>query len=198
MPGGGLCEVPQKMSEKTDLTETGLETEWMCRGRLLHARRDTVRLPNGHTSTREYIVHPGAAVILPVFENGDVLLERQHRYPCRRDFIEVPAGKLDPDETPLECASRELIEETGYRATDMKFLFEFYPAIGYCDEIMYFFLASGLEQVGHKRDHDEFLEILRIPFDDAMNMIRKGEICETKTVTALFWWDKVRSGQWSL
>lgn len=186
------------MNEKSDLTEIELDSEWLCRGRLLNAKLDTVRLPNGHTSTREYIVHPGAAVILPVFDNGDVLLERQHRYPCRRDFIEVPAGKLDPNETPIACAKRELIEETGYEAREMKFLFEFYPAIGYCDEIMYFFLATGLDHVGHARDHDEFLEILRIPFDEAMNMIRRGEICETKTVTALFWWDKVRSGDWSL
>lgn len=186
------------MSDQSDLTEIELASEWMCRGRLIHARRDTVRLPNGRTSTREYIVHPGAAVILPLFENGDVLLERQHRYPCRRDFIEVPAGKLDPGETPIECAARELLEETGYRAAAIRFMFRFYPAIGYCDEILHFFLASGLEHVGHRRDQDEFLEILRIPFDDAMNMIRAGEICETKTVTALFWWDKLRGGEWSL
>jgi ADP-ribose pyrophosphatase len=186
------------MSEKIDLTETMLASEWMCRGRLLQARCDTVRLPNGHTSTREYIVHPGAAVILPVFENGDVLLERQHRYACGRDFIEVPAGKLDPDETPEFCAQRELIEETGYRAGKLKFLFEFYPAIGYCSEKMFFFLAQDLEHIGHERDHDEFLEILRVPFDDALDMIRRGEICETKSTTALFWWDKIRSGDWRI
>jgi len=186
------------MDDKPDLTETQLDSEWLCRGKLLHARRDTVRLPNGHTSTREYIVHPGAAVILPVFENGDVLLERQFRYPSRREFIEVPAGKLDPDETPEFCAQRELIEETGYRAGELKFLFEFYPAIGYCDEVMYFFLARDLEHVGHERDHDEFLDILRIPFAEAMAMIRRGEICETKTTTALFWWDKVVRGDWQV
>jgi ADP-ribose pyrophosphatase len=186
------------MSETTDLTEIELDSEWMCRGRLLHARRDVVRLPNGHTSDREYLVHPGAAVILPVFDNGDVMLERQYRYPLRREFIEVPAGKLDPAESAETCAHRELIEETGYRAGDMKFMFEFYPAIGYCDEKMYFFLARDLEHVGHERDHDEFLEILRVPFDEALDMIRTGRICETKTVTALFWWDKFRSGQWTL
>ncbi len=182
----------------SDLTETRLESEWLVQGRFLQARRDTVRLPNGKTSTREYILHPGAAVILPVFENGDVLLERQHRYPCGRDFIEVPAGKLDPDEAPEICAQRELIEETGYRAGEIKFLFEFYPAIGYCNEVMHFFLARDLEHVGHERDHDEFLEILRVPFDEAMAMIRRGEICETKTTTALFWWDKVVRGDWTL
>ena len=186
------------MSEKSDLTETELDTEWMCRGRLLHARRDTVRLPNGHISTREYIVHPGAAVILPVFENGDIMLERQYRYPLRREFIEVPAGKLDPGESAEVCAHRELVEETGYQAGEMKFLFEFYPAIGYCDEKMFFFLARDLVHTGHGRDHDEFLEILRVPFDDAMSMIRDGIICETKTVTALFWWDKVVRGDWQV
>jgi ADP-ribose pyrophosphatase len=181
-----------------DLTETELSTEILCQGRLLHARRDHVRLPNNQTSTREYIVHPGAAVIFPLFENGDVLLERQHRYPLHRDFIEVPAGKLDQGEKPEACARRELIEETGYQATEMRFLFEFYPAIGYSNEIMYFYLAQGLEHIGHDPDHDEFLEILRVPFAEAMAMIRRGEICETKTVTALFWWDKVRSGEWEI
>ncbi|MEW6133052.1 MAG: NUDIX hydrolase [Pseudomonadota bacterium] len=181
-----------------DLTETMLASEWMCQGRLLKARRDTVRLPDGRISTREFILHPGAAVILPVFENGDVLLERQYRYPCGRDFIEVPAGKLDPDEPPEFCAQRELIEETGYRAGSMRFLFEFYPAIGYCNEKMFFFLAQELEHVGHERDHDEFLEILRVPFAEAMDMIRRGEICETKTTTALFWWDKVARGDWQV
>ncbi len=188
----------KKITEKPNLTEIRLDSEWLCQGRLLHARRDTVRLPDGKTSTREFIVHPGAAVILPVFDNGDVLLERQHRYPCGRDFIEVPAGKLDPGEAPEICARRELIEETGFHAGEMQFLFEFYPAIGYCNEIMYFFLARDLEEVGHARDHDEFLEILRVPFDEAMDMIRVGQICETKTTTALFWWDKVRSGQWRI
>jgi ADP-ribose pyrophosphatase len=186
------------MNETSDLTEIELDSEWMCRGRLLHARRDIVRLPNGHTSDREYLVHPGAAVILPVFENGDVLLERQYRYPLRREFIEVPAGKLDPAESAEACAHRELIEETGYRAGKMQFLFEFYPAIGYCDEKMYFFLARDLEHVGHERDHDEFLEILRIPFGEALDMIRRGLICETKTVTALFWWDKLMRGEWQV
>lgn len=182
----------------SDLTEETIDFEWVYRGKLLHARKDMVRLPNGGTSSREYITHPGAAVILPVFENGDVLLERQHRYPCRRDFIEVPAGKLDPGESHETCAHRELIEETGYRAGEMTFLFEFYPAIGYCDEIMYFYLARDLEFVGHARDQDEFLDILRIPFTEAMDMIRRGEICETKTTTALFWWDKVVRGEWQV
>jgi ADP-ribose diphosphatase len=181
-----------------DLTETELSTELLCEGKLLHVRRDHVRLPSGHTSTREYIVHPGAAVILPLFENGDVLLERQYRYPLRRDFIEVPAGKLDPAEDPEACARRELREETGYHASEMRFLFDFYPAIGYSTEVLYFYLAQGLTHIGHARDHDEFLEILRVPFDDAMMMIRHGEICETKTVTALFWWEKVKRGDWQL
>jgi ADP-ribose diphosphatase len=181
-----------------DLTETELSTEVLCQGRLLHARRDQVRLPNNQTSTREYIVHPGAAVILPLFDNGDVLLERQHRYPLRRDFIEVPAGKLDPGEDPETCARRELIEETGYQAAEMRFLFEFYPTVGYSNEVMYFYLARDLKYIGHDPDHDEFLEIFRAPLDEAMAMIRHGEICETKTVTALFWWDKVKRGEWEI
>ena len=99
-----------------DLTEHTLKSSDEFCGRLLHVKKDRVRLPNGAESTREYIVHPGAAVILPIFDNGDLLLERQHRYPLHRDFLELPAGKFDPEETELACAQRELEEETGYLA----------------------------------------------------------------------------------
>ena len=177
-----------------DLTEETLSTETVYQGRLLHARLDRVRLPNGKESSREYLVHPGAAVIIPLFDNGDVLLERQHRYPLHRDFIELPAGKFDPHETELACARRELQEETGYAADDWQYLATFYPCIGYSDERLVFYLARGLRHVGDGPDHDEFLEILRVPMADALEMVRDGRICEGKTVMGLLWLERFWRG----
>lgn len=175
---------------KADLTEHTLSSETVYRGRLLHAKLDRVRLPNGQESAREYIIHPGATVILPMFDNGDLLLERQHRYPLRRDFIELPAGKIDPNEDDLVCAQRELLEETGYIASEWRYLMTQYPCIGYSDERLVYFQARGLTHVGDAPDHDEFLEILRVPFTEALEMVRDGRICEAKTVMGLLWMDR--------
>ncbi len=171
-----------------DLTEHTLESVTVYQGRLLHAKRDRVRLPNGQESTREYLVHPGAAVILPLFDNGDILLERQHRYPLRRDFLELPAGKFDPEETELACAQRELLEETGYAARQWRHINTLYPCIGYSDERLVYFLARDLTHIGDNLDHDEFLEILRVPFVEALAMVKDGRIDEAKTVMGLLWW----------
>jgi ADP-ribose pyrophosphatase len=171
-----------------DLTEHTLDSRDEYQGRLLHVKRDRVRLPNGGESSREYILHPGAAVILPVFENGDILLERQHRYPLHRDFLELPAGKFDPDENELACAQRELAEETGYVAQDWRQLPTFYPCIGYSNERLVYFEARGLTYSGINLDEDEFLEILRVPFDEAMAMVGDGRIDEAKTVIGLLWY----------
>ena len=178
-----------------DFTETTLTSETVYQGRLLQMKCDCVSLPDGRESTREYIVHPGAVVILPVFDNGDVLLERQHRYPLHRDFIEFPAGKIDPGEEDLSCGQRELREETGYQAQLWTHVTTLYPCIGYANERMEFFQAQQLEYVGHARDSDEFLEVLRVPFDEAMDWLRSGKICETKTVVGLFWLEKLRAKQ---
>ncbi|MDD5389255.1 MAG: NUDIX hydrolase [Gallionellaceae bacterium] len=171
-----------------DLTEHTLESSDEYRGRLLHVKKDRVRLPNGGESTREYIIHPGAAVIIPVFDNGDILLERQHRYPLRRDFLELPAGKFDPHETELACAQRELAEETGYLAAQWRELPTFYPCIGYSNERLVYFEARDLSYSGENLDEDEFLEILRVPFTDALEMVRDGRIDEAKTVMGLLWY----------
>jgi ADP-ribose pyrophosphatase len=183
-------------NEPPDLTETELATETVFKGRLMHVKRDRVRLPDGGESSREYIVHPGAVVVIPVFENGDLLLERQHRYPLRRDFIEFPAGKIDPGEDDLTCAKRELEEETGYTAREWREVTTIYPCIGYSDERLAFYLARGLEPGNHGRDPDEFLEILRVPFGEAMGWLRSGKICETKTVIGLFWLEKILDRDW--
>lgn len=178
-----------------DLTEHTLDSRDEYQGRLLHVKKDRVRLPDGGESTREYIIHPGAAVIIPVFDNGDVVLERQHRYPLHRDFIELPAGKFDPDETELACAQRELLEETGYTARAWQALHTVHPCIGYANERLVYFLAEGLEFSGENMDEDEFLEILRVPFDEAMAMIGDGRISDAKTVAGLLWFARFRLGQ---
>jgi len=183
----------QNSSSATDLTETTLSSETVYQGRLLHVKCDRVALPGGGESTREYIVHPGAVVILPVFENGDVLLERQHRYPLHRDFIEFPAGKIDAGEDDLTCGKRELREETGYEARDWLHVTTLYPCIGYANERLEFYRARELVHVGHQRDADEFLEILQIPFGVAMDWLKTGKICETKTVVGLFWLERLMS-----
>jgi ADP-ribose pyrophosphatase len=183
-------------TEPSALFETGLDSETVFKGRLMHVKRDRVRLPNGAESTREYIVHPGAVVIIPVFDNGDLLLERQHRYPLHRDFIELPAGKIDPGEDDLTCARRELEEETGYTASEWREVTTIYPCIGYSDERLAFYLAKGLQDGTHGRDHDEFLEIFRLPFAEAMQWVRDGRICETKTVIGLFWLEKMLQQGW--
>jgi len=170
-----------------NLTEHTLDSVQVLDGRLLKVYRDRVGLPNGHESSREYIRHPGAAVIIPLFANGDILLERQHRYPLHRDFLELPAGKFDPHEADLACAQRELIEETGYAAERWDYLTTLYPCIGYSDERLVFYLARDLKEVGAALDEDEFLEILRVPMTEALAMIKDGRIDEAKTVMGLLW-----------
>ena len=183
-----LHPVFDQLAMTIDLTEHTLESTTVYQGRLLYAKLDRIRLPNGKESTREYLIHPGAAVILPIFDNGDILLERQYRYPLRRDFLELPAGKFDPDETEIACAQRELQEETGYVAEQWRYLNTQYPCIGYSNERLVYFLARSLTHEGDNLDHDEFLEILRMPFGTALNMVKDGRIDEAKTVMGLLWW----------
>lgn len=183
---------------KKILLEEKIRGEKVYEGRLLHVHRDEVRLPDGKESVREYITHPGAVVVIALTAEGHLILERQHRYPLHRDFIELPAGKIDAGEEPLACAQRELQEETGYVATEWQYVTTLYPCIGYTDERLVYYLARDLRFEGHKRDEDEFLEIFTLPFSDAMDMVRRGEICEAKTVMGLFWLEKLLSGDWSV
>ncbi len=183
---------------KKDLHEKQINTTKVYSGKLLHVHRDEVRLPDGNSSVREYIRHPGAVVVIPITDSGELILERQHRYPLGRDFIEVPAGKIDPGEQTLACAQRELLEETGYRAHEWRYITTVYPCIGYADEQLVYYLAKGLEFEGHQRDADEFLEIFTLPLDQALAMVKTGEICEVKTVIALFWLEKIVSGAWEI
>lgn len=167
-------------------------------GHFLKIQRDTIRLPDGKQSTREYIKHPGAVVILPMFEDGSVLLERQFRYPLQQVFIEFPAGKIDPEEEPLACAKRELLEETGYTATDWKFLCTIHNAIAYSDEHLDIFLARGLTAGEQKLDEGEFLETFKTSVPELLAWIRDGKITDVKTIIGTFWLEKIQTGQWKL
>jgi len=170
-----------------DLTEHFIAGELVYDGTLLKVRCDQVRLPDGATGVREYIRHPGAVAVVALFDDGSVLLERQFRYPHRREFIEIPAGKLEPGEPHLDTAKRELLEETGYVATQWTRLGVIHTAIAYTDEAIHLYLARNLTLKERNLDQGEFLEILARPFDEALRMVRDGEITDAKSVAALLW-----------
>ena len=172
---------------KKDLTEHFVSGETVYDGVLLEVHRDRVRLPDGAEAPREYIRHPGAVAIVALFEDGSILPERQFRYPHRRDFIEIPAGKVDPGEAHLATAKRELLEETGYAAAEWTRLGVIHTAIAYTDEAIELFLARKLTKGERQLDAGEFLETFIVPFDEAIGMIRDGKITDAKTVTALLW-----------
>jgi ADP-ribose pyrophosphatase len=182
----------------THLKETRIDSQIAYDGDFLKVQRDTVRLPDGRPTVREYIRHPGAVVILPLFDDGRVLLERQFRYPLDRVFIELPAGKIDPHEDPLACAKRELQEETGYTATDWKFVCTIHNAIAYSDEHLDLFLARGLTAGERRLDDCEFLETITASVADMLDWVRVGKITDVKTVIGAFWLEKIYTGQWKL
>lgn len=178
------------MAQEKDLTERFVSGERVYDGNLLKVHRDRVLLPNGREGAREYIRHPGACAIVPLFEDGSVLLERQFRYPNARVFIEIPAGKLEPGEPHLDTAKRELLEETGYVAAEWTRIATVNTAIAYTDEAIELYVARKLEKRVAQLDEGEFLETLVMPFDEAVRMVRDGRITDVKTVIALLWIDK--------
>ena len=178
------------------LKEVRVDGEIAYKGHFLKLQCDTVRLPDGKESKREYIRHPGAVVVLPLFEDGSVLLERQFRYPLNAVFIEFPAGKIDPNEDPLACAKRELQEETGYTASDWQYLCTIHNAIAYSDEHLDIYLARGLTAGESKLDDGEFLETFKASVPEMLNWIREGKITDVKTVIGAFWLEKILAGQW--
>lgn len=169
------------------------------RGGFLRVRRDTVQLPDGSHTEREYVVHPGAVVIIPVLgDAGDqrVILERQFRYPVRQVIVEFPAGKIDPGEPPLACAQRELREETGYSAAEWARAGQLHPLVAYSDEAIDIWLARGLRAGARQLDQGEFLEVIEAPVAQLMHWCRSGAVTDAKTIIGAFWLQQWLSGQW--
>jgi len=170
-----------------DLTEHFVSGEEVYAGGFLRLRRDVVRLPDGSETVREYVQHPGAVAIVALLDDGRLVMERQYRYPHGREFLEIPAGKLEPDEPHFETAKRELQEETGYVAREWTRLGLIHNAVAYSDEGIELWLARGLEKREAKLDAGEFLEVLALPFEEAIEMIRDGRITDAKTIAGLLW-----------
>ena len=168
------------------LIETKIKSKPIFRG-VVGMNIDTVRLINGKTATREYMVHPGAAAVLPII-GGKVVLVEQYRYPIKNLTLELPAGKLKPRQSPLACAKAELAEETGYSAAKIKKLLSFHPAGAFSDEILHIYIASGLKPGKTRPDEDEFLNTRIIPLEKAYKMIEQGKITDAKTIIALLYY----------
>ena len=174
----------------TDLKEKKRSSEIIFQGRLLDVRRDEVILPNGSTSTREWISHPGAVCCVPILPDGRIGLIRQFRYSVNEEMIELPAGKLNKREKPETCAVRELEEEIGYQSKKLTFLTHIHPAVGFANEKMWLYLAEKLVKTERNLDTDEFLELIPISLDDAVEMVWNRRITDVKTIIGLLWVDR--------
>lgn len=169
-----------------NLKEETLTRDYLFKGRIINLRTDRVRLPNGNEAGREVVEHPGGVCVAPLTAEGELLFVRQYRYPYEEVVLELPAGKRDKGgEDPLECGKRELKEETGATAEEYVSLGKLYPSPGFCDEIIYLYLAKGLDFGDAAPDEDEFVEVERIPLDRAVEMVMNGKIPDAKTQIAV-------------
>ena len=174
-----------------DLTEKTRSSKCVFRGSFLDVIMDEVILPDGNTGTREWINHPGAICCIPVLENGNICLIQQYRYSVRKHMIELPAGKLDIGEKPKDCAKRELEEEIGYKANNIKLLTVMYPAVGFANEKMYLFIAKELKKTKINLDQDEFIQLVPKKLEEAIQMIWDGQISDAKTIIGLLWAERI-------
>lgn len=188
--------------DDSHLIEEKLSSEELLKGHLLHAFRDSVKLPDGNTALREYVLHPGAVMVIPLVEDvgGEirVVLERQFRYPIGKVMIEFPAGKLDPGELPFACAQRELLEETGYTAQEWARAGLLHPLISYSTEFIDIWFARGLTLGKRQLDAGEFLDVFTASLPDLLQWCRDGRVTDGKTMTAALWLQNVLSGAWPL
>ncbi len=178
------------------LAEQRVDGELLLDGRLLKIYRDEAVASDGTRCFREYTLHPGAAAMVPIFEDGSVLLERQWRYPLNRSFLEFPAGKLDPGETPLQTAARELAEETGYSAREWAVLGPMHPVISYSTEVIHLFLARQLTEGVAQREGGECLDLVRMPLDAFFASISAGLVTDAKTLACAYWLTRMQSGHY--
>ena len=176
------------------LAETVLASQQVFKGGFLDIRRDTVQLPDGQSAMREYVVHPGACVVIALLDDGNVILERQFRYPVGREMIEFPAGKLDPHEDPLLCALRELREETGYSASEWAYGGCMHLAIAYSTEIIHIYFVRGLVLGERALDEGEFLEVFTAPAQQLIAWCADGTVTDAKSVTCALHLQQFLSG----
>ncbi len=184
--------------DDSHLIERRTGSQELFKGRFLHAFRDTVRLPDGAETIREYVVHPGAVMMIPMLDDGRLVLERQFRYPMGQVMIEFPAGKLDPGEDRLACARRELLEETGYSATEWARAGVMHPVISYSTEFIEVWFARGLSQGAASLDEGEFLEVFTATPAELGQWCRDGRVTDAKTLAGMLWLQNVLSGEWVL
>jgi ADP-ribose pyrophosphatase len=189
---------PSAKPDDAHLTETRLASQELLRGHFLHAMRDTVRLPDGKEAFREYVIHPGAVMVVAELPDGRLVLERQFRYPVKAVMVEFPAGKLDPGEDSLVCAQRELLEETGYTARQWARAGVLHPVISYSTEFIDIWFARELTAGERKLDAGEFLDVFSASADELLQWCRDGRITDAKTLTGMLWLQNLRSGAWSL
>jgi ADP-ribose pyrophosphatase len=180
------------------LREDTLVSEQVFAGRFLDVRKDRVRLPDGSSSQREYIIHPGAVMVVPLLADGRLVLERQWRYPLGRAMLEFPAGKLDSGEAPFDCAVRELAEETGYRAALWARAGITHNAIAYSNEGIEVWFARELTLGERRLDAGEFLDVIISDAEQLDELARRGELTDAKTLIGLLWLQNWRSGRWAL
>lgn len=183
---------------QSHLIETKISSEQVYKGNFLNILRDTVLLPSGKQATREYLVHPGAVVVIALLDDGRVVLERQHRYPVGRVMVEFPAGKLDAGENPQYCGQRELLEETGYSATYWAYAGLMHLAIAYSDEVLHIYFAKGLTLGERKLDEGESLDVFTTTPAELLAMCSQGLVTDAKTLTCTLWLQNVLSGAWPL
>jgi ADP-ribose pyrophosphatase len=189
---------PSAKPDDAHLRETRVASQELLRGHFLHAMRDTVRLPDGKEAFREYVIHPGAVMVVAELPDGRLVLERQFRYPVQSVMVEFPAGKLDPGEDSLVCAQRELLEETGYTARQWARAGVLHPVISYSTEFIDIWFARELTAGERQLDAGEFLDVFSASADELLQWCRDGRITDAKTLTGILWLQNLRSGAWSL